>query len=414
MRSPHALAVVALALACVGRPGVADAQDLATAAGLHVIASDGTRVRVGEVTGVIEVAPTTRADARFGRIRVRAGLELDAFAGPDAQVPVHVVGEVASVLRVEGAHAAPVQSLRRDGARVLAAIVLGDAVLEDVPVRVAQVRVHGSPRAAGSIGWRAGERAISARSTRLCRAAARACVRLTPRSEIPVTVLDERRGWARVSAEAEGLHLEGWIPASRLVAAELAAAWGAGAVGAISDGCPYEGSPALVSAGTHVSLTPAGATWARIPSEPDSVWVHDTRPDSAWVEVTFARGVQRSFPGSTCSLGWVPRATVTFHHLREGALSLRRASENERDVIVVDAVPAWLAAAGLARGDRLLAVIERGVRRDLYDLDGARSSLGVGGTFVVSRDGADHEVRVPLAPGCEEPGAGQPTTCRRR
>ena len=108
------------------------------------------------------------------------------------------------------------------------------------------------------------------------------------------------------------------------------------------------------------------------------------------------------------------RASVGFDRLREGALALSRIEEGDREPIVVDALPPWLTATELRVGDRILGVIERGQRRDTSDLDGMRRALGVGGTFVVLRAGREREVRVPLAPGCDEPGRGQPSTCAPR
>ncbi|MBN8616440.1 MAG: hypothetical protein J0L92_38000 [Deltaproteobacteria bacterium] len=393
----------------------ASAQRAGTASGLEVIASDGTRVPIGQITGEIQIAPTSDPNARFGDILVRAGLVVSATAGPDARLPAYVEGAIASVLRVDGVPEARLTALHRHGSRLVAQITLGDAVLDDVPIRMRQVRLEGEDEADHSVEWRSHEMELASGTTRLCATPNRACVRLTTQRPISVTVVARRGGWTHVVAEASGLHLEGWAPTRRVAAGEGGlGAWGAGRMGPVSDGCPYEGRPALVAAGTPVSLTPDGAIWARLPDDPDNVWVHDTRPGSAWVEVTFARGVQRSFPGMTCSLGWVPRASVTFDHLREGALSLSLAIEGDRQVVVVHAVPPYLSQAGLAPGDRLLASMVRGQRYDIHLLDDLRYALGVGGTFVVLREGREREQRVPLAPGCEEPGAGQPAACQPR
>ncbi|GAB4195978.1 MAG: hypothetical protein OHK0013_02760 [Sandaracinaceae bacterium] len=388
---------------------------LATATHLDVIASDGSRVHVGEITGRITLTPATRRAARFGRVHVRAGLEIDAIAGPRAELPAVVVGEIAGVLTiVEHFRDARLVALHRRGRARIARITLAGATLEDVPLEPDAVRIEGALEEERSIGWYDMEEQLRTGRTRLCRRPGRGCLTLTLRGSIPVRVTERRGAWAHVTAESDGVRVDGWTPARSIGAQEPVESWASGRMGAISDGCAYEGEPALVAPGTPVSVRPGGPTWAWIPDTPDSVWVYDAAPGTRWVEVTAARGVQRDYPSSTCSLGWVPREQVTFDHLREGGLSLSRATEGERQVIVVHALPPWLAATELAPGDRLLAVIEQGRRRELHDLDGARGSLGTGGTFVVQRDGVEREVRVPLAPGCEEPGAGQPAACRPR
>ena len=144
------------------------------------------------------------------------------------------------------------------------------------------------------------------------------------------------------------------------------------------------------------------------------MWVHDTLPGTPWVEVTFARGVQRSFPSSTCSTGWVRREHVTWNVLREGELTLGVEVREDRERVVVRSAPAWLEAGGLHAGDVILARLEGEMVFESTRLDDVRRDLGIGGLFRVERGGAVLDVRIPLATGCREPGAGQPADCQPR
>jgi hypothetical protein len=400
--------------------GAPSSPPVATAAGLHAIASDGSRVRIGEITGHIEVTPATRASARFGRVHVRAGLDVVAEAGPDARVPIYATGALGGILEVaEDARDVRVEALHRAGREVVARLVIGDATFERIPVLLAQLRVEGTWREGSSVRWAEAPRAIREGTTRICVAPGRECTTVRLRAPLRVVGQERRGRWARVRADAEGIGLDGWAPVRALVDDPDAMEWAEGRAGALSDGCPYEGRPALVAARTPVSVRPRGPAWAHIPDDPESVWVHDTVPGSAWVELTRARGVELAYPGSTCSTGWVPRASVEPDRLRERgpdgtALELSRETQEEREVVVVRAAPAWLLDAGVALGDAIVARMERGQRHESADLDGMRAALGVGGTFHVLRGGAEREIRIPLAPGCEEPGAGQPVACRPR
>lgn len=69
-------------------------------------------------------------------------------------------------------------------------------------------------------------------------------------------------------------------------------------------------------------------------------------------------------PTLTCSLGWVPREAVTFHRPRDGTLTLSRTLEGAPEAIALSGLPRWLGETGRAPGDRLLAVLARGLRSD--------------------------------------------------
>jgi len=393
----------------------AQAEELATARDLEVRASDGTRVRVGEVTGVIELVPSSRATDRFGSVRVRAGLELDARATASSAIPAYVTGDIAGILQVaEASREVRLDALRREARGLRARLVLGDATLEDVPLGATDVRVTGPVPVAHAVSWSDAATALGAGTSRLCAEPGRRCVRMRRRGPLPALEGERRDGWVRIRAEAEGVTLEAWVRVRDVVPSEGALGGSDGQIGAISDGCPYEGRPALVAAGAPVHLRPDGPRWARVPRSPDSVWVHDTQPGTPWVEVTFARGVQRSFPSSTCSTGWVRREHVTWDVLREGVLTLAIESRDDHERVVVRSAPAWLQEGGLRAGDVILARLEREMAYEGTRLDDLRRDLGIGGLFRIERAGAVLEVRVPLAEGCEEPGAGQPAACRPR
>ncbi len=287
---------------------------IATARGLEALASDGSVVHVGEVTGRITLSPARARSARFGRLRVHAGLDFYARARPGSELPAYVVGALADILHVaDESREARLDALHRVGRALHARIVLGDTTLEDVPLQMASVLVEGPPPYAHSVSWSPGAVAVREGTTRLCSAPGSDCVTMRNEATLFVSELERRRGWSRVRAEATGLRLEGWIPTRALVTDILAVGHGrAGQPGSLSDGCPYQGEPALVAAGTPVRVAPGGPIWAHIPDAPDSVWVHDARPGSPWVELTLATGVQRDFPGATCSTGWIPRASVTW------------------------------------------------------------------------------------------------------
>ena len=316
MRARYALP---LALLLHATTAAAQESPVATALALEAVADDGTIVRIGEVTGRITVQPAASAAQRFGRITVSAGITFVARARADSDIPVYATGNLGGVLRVDGARLARVDALWRNGRSVMGRIVLGDTALEQVPMARARVTVVGDAPLPGCFPWPRADAAVRDGSTTLCAAPARDCVRLRAVRPLPVTEVGRASGWTRVRATRESITLDGWVP-RRTVLQQPGGdiSWIAGRSGALGDGCPYEGRPALVAAGTRVHLRPDGAAWARIPSNPDRVWVHDTAPGTPWVELTFARGVQRAFPRSTCSTGWVRRDAVTWELLREG------------------------------------------------------------------------------------------------
>jgi hypothetical protein len=316
MRARYTLPLVLLLYATTA---AAQESPVATALALEAVADDGTIVRIGEVTGRITVRPAASAAQRFGRITVSDGITFVARARADSDIPVYATGNLGGVLRVDGARLARVDALWRNGRSVLGRIVLGDTALEQVPMARARVTVVGDAPLPGCFPWPRGDAAVREGGTTLCAAPGRDCVRLRAVRPLPVTEVGRASGWTRVRATREGITLDGWVP-RRTVLQQPGGdiSWIAGRSGALGDGCPYEGRPALVAAGTRVHLRPDGAAWARIPSNPDRVWVHDTAPGTPWVELTFARGVQRAFPRSTCSTGWVRRDAVTWEVLREG------------------------------------------------------------------------------------------------
>lgn len=412
MRAHPALALALLLLAA---PAAAQEAPTATAVALEAVADDGTIVRIGEVTGRITVQPAATAAQRFGRITVSAGIAFVARARVDSDIPVYATGNLGGVLRADGARLARVDALWRQGDAVVGRVVLGDAVLEGVSMARARVAVDGAAPLPEWFSWTVGDMAVREGTTTLCAAPGRGCVRLRTLRPLPVTEVGRAPAWTRVRAAREGITLDGWVPARAVLhqpGADIG--WGAGRSGAIGDGCPYEGRPALVAGGTRVHLRPDGAAWAQIPANPDSVWVHDTAPGTPWVELTFARGVQRSFPRSTCSTGWVRRGAVTWDVLREGALTLAREDREDRVAVVVRAAPRWLLDGGLQPGDILLARIERGAEYAPHNLDDLRRALGIGGTFRIERRGAPRTLDLPLAPGCDPPGLGQPAACTPR
>jgi len=347
---------------------------------------------------------------------VHAGIVFDARATAESAVPAYATGNVAGVLRItDGARIAWVTALHRVGSATHARIVLGDTTLEGVPLRMGQMRVEGDVPTLSSGSWTDGPRSVRQGATRLCAVPGRRCVVLRNTQPFPVQTQTHAGAWVRVRAVSPEVTLEGWVARSAVTQEPASAlGWGAGGAGAVSDGCPYEGRPGLVAAQTPVHVRPDGAVWAHLPDDPDSVWVHDTAPGTPWVEVTFARGVQRSFPGTTCSTGWVSRARVTWEVLREGALRLAQEPGGARVAVVVQAVPVWLRDAGIAVGDVILGRVERGQAIAPYDLDNLRRDLGVGGRFRVARGGRVMEVEVALAPGCRAPGMGQPAACTPR
>ena len=314
----------ALPLALLLHAATSAAQETptATALALEAIADDGTIVRIGEVTGHIAVQPAASPAQRFGRITVTAGITFVARARVDSAIPVYATGNLGGVLRVDGARLARVDALWRNGPSVVSRIVLGDAVLERVPMGRARVEVVGDAPQPQWFPWPGADMAVREGTTALCASPGRACVRLRTVRYLPVREVGRAPGWTRVQTARDGIVLDGWVPRGAVqphIGGDIG--WIAGRSGAHSDGCPYEGAPALVAAGTRVHLHPDGAAWARIPPNPDNVWVHDTAPGTPWVELTFARGVQQAFPRSTCSTGWVRREAVTWDVLREAPSS---------------------------------------------------------------------------------------------
>lgn len=389
---------------------------------LSAIASDGTTIRIGEVGGRIELVPARRGGDRFGRIRVHSGLVFEARAGARAVLPAFVTGSIGGVVEIAaGVSAARVDALRARGDRTLARIAIGDAtILDAVPIEADTVRVEGAALEPYSLSWRHdGSHVLARGRTELCVSPGERCVTLINRVSLPLSEVRGREGaWSSVVAETDGIRLEGWVR-TRRVSTSSEPSGGAvvgalGIPGPLSDGCPYDGRPALVAAGTGVHLRPGGAIWAHLPDDPDSVAVHDTRPGTPWVEITAAPGVQRSYPGSTCSLGWVPRVSVSWDVLRRDGVELASGRRGARPVAVVRAAPAWLLEVGVQLGDAIVGAVVRGTTRPASNLDQLRRELGIGGTFVVERGGAERTVRVPLAAHCREPGGAQPSACHPR
>jgi hypothetical protein len=348
---------------------------------------------------------------------VHAGLEFEARADAESQIPVYAVGNlVGGILRIaDDSRVVHIEALYRRGSREYARLKMGDTTVEHVPIAADHVRIQGPAPVPSSIAWSARSASIVRGEARLCARPGRRCVVLNNEQPLPITAEARVGRWTEVAADAEGVRLHGWVM-TRMIGREAGGlGWAAGEPGAISDGCPYYGTPALVAARTPVHLEPDGPVWARLPAEPDSVWAHDTRSESQWVELTFARGVQRAFPGMTCSTGWVQRSTVSWEVLREGDLTMAREVRDDQEGIVLRALPPWLSAAGLRVGDLIVAEVERSAGVvPTTDLDGVRRSLGIGGLFRVRRGGDRMEIRVPLASGCEEPGLGQPAACQPR
>ncbi|MCA9679602.1 MAG: hypothetical protein KC464_31510, partial [Myxococcales bacterium] len=114
-----------------------------TARGLWALASDGARVHVGEVTGRLFIAPARSERERFGPIRVRAGLVLEARADAESELPVYAVGVLASgmIETTDEGRVVQVESLYRRGRgrRDYARLRLGDVTLEPVPLDADQV-----------------------------------------------------------------------------------------------------------------------------------------------------------------------------------------------------------------------------------------------------------------------------------
>lgn len=132
----------------------------ATARHLAVVAEDGTEVRIGEVTGDIEVEPSPDGRSRFGRVSVRAGLVLDARATERSQIPVWALGTAGPI--VSRGREARIDALRTEGTEVLARIVVGDAVLSDVPIAPGRWVVRGPPPVAHSVTWRSTRSSLAA------------------------------------------------------------------------------------------------------------------------------------------------------------------------------------------------------------------------------------------------------------
>ncbi len=388
---------------------------------LQAIASDGSTIRIGEVGGRIELTPARSRDERFGRLRVRSGLLFDARASARTELPAFITGSVGDVLHVDaGVTSARVHALRARGSRTLGRIVLGDATLEGVAVAPDAVQVVGGPLEPSSLSWRRGTpRAIARGRTPLCVSPGERCATLVSRVPVPLAEVRGHAGaWSHVVAETDGVRLEGWVRTRRVTPSSDTDEDGLEGLAMhrapLGDGCPYYGRPALVAPGTTVHVRPGGPVWAHLPDDPDSVSAHDTRPGTPWVEITSAPGVQRAYPGTTCSLGWVPRDSVTWDVQRQGGLTLASERRGGRQAAVVRTAPAWLLAAGVQRGDAIVGAVVHGTPRPASNLESLRRALGIGGTFLVERDGVEHTVRVPLAEHCQEPGRSQPSACHPR
>ncbi len=398
--------------------GAGQAQE-GVARGLSAVVSDGSTIRIGEVGGRFEVTPARNRRERFGRIRVHSGLVFEARADARAVLPAFVTGRVGDVLQVDGSvPLAHVQALRAEGSRTLARIDLDETVtLEGVPIAPDTMRVEGRAPEPYTLDWRQDAAHVIRRGRAvICVSAGERCVTLATRAPLPLAEIRGREGaWSHVVAATDGLRLEGWVQTRRIAArAEGGGSSGGGGLGPLSDGCPYSGRPALVASGTAVHVRPGGAIWAHLPDDADSVEVHDTRPGTPWLELTGAPGVQRDYPGSTCSLGWVRRDSVTWDVHRSGGLTLASERRGERAVGVVREAPSWLLAAGVQVGDGVVGAVVRGRTGPASNLHQLRRALGIGGTFLIERAGVERTVQVPLAEHCQEPGGYQPPACRAR
>ena len=413
------LAVSLWALSSLLLAGPGQAQ-VGVARGLSAVASDGSTIRIGEVGGRFEVAPARDRRQRFGPIRVHSGLVFEARADARAAVPAFVSGSVGDVLQVDpGLLVARVQSLRAEGSRTLARIVLDETVtLDGVPIAPDTMRVEGAAPEPYTLSWRSdAAHGIKRGRAAICVSPGEHCVTLATRGPLPLVEIRGRQGaWSHVVAATDGLRLEGWVQTRRISARSegRGISGGGGLTGPLSDGCPYSGRTALVAPGTAVHLRPGGAIWAHLPDDADSVEVHDTRPGTPWLELTGAPGVQRNYPRSTCSLGWVRRDSVTWDVYR--SVGLTRASERrgERPAGVVREAPPWLLAAGVQVGDAIVGAVVGDRTRPASDLHQLRQALGIGGTFLVERGGVERTVQVPLAEHCQPPGGYQPSACRAR
>lgn len=278
----------------------------ATARGLEVVASDGTVVRVGEVTGDIEVEPSADPAARFGRVIVRAGLVLEARATSESAIPVWVRGRVGPIAARR--HAARIDALHVDAeGRIVARVVLGDVTLSDVPIRPAHWEVAGSAPVAASGHWRAAPTSFVG-TTAIFDGPVGSSVTFTSGVPIPFRVIGRRGRWQHVRAVSSLATIEGWMREPELVPSEPMSEWIDGEMGAISGACSSEGEPTLVAADTPVHLSVGGPVWARTPAERTRLWIRDD--GGPWVEIHFTEGIQRAWPDSTCSLGWIPREAL--------------------------------------------------------------------------------------------------------
>jgi hypothetical protein len=165
---------------CLSFPVLTGAQDgepSATARGLEALASDGSTVLVGEVTGQIDLAPARSKGERLGVIHVRAGLEFEAREADQSGIPAHVVGDIAGVLTVdETTDVAHLDALRSDGKRTLARVVLGDATFDDVPISEKQIVVAGRAPVAASLEWERTGLALPGGTVRLCARPRSGCI----------------------------------------------------------------------------------------------------------------------------------------------------------------------------------------------------------------------------------------------
>lgn len=279
----------------------------ATARHLEVVAEDGTVVPIGEVSGAIEVEPGVGGASRFGAVRVRAGLVLEARATERSEIPVWLRGTVGPI-EAHG-RVARIDALERNAeGRVFARVVLGDVTVSDVPIRRAHWEVAGPPPVPASVAWRDARQAIPAGTTTIFDAPVGTSMRITCAVPLPVRVIERRGLWRRVRAVSPRVTIEGWMRDPALVPSEPIMPWIAGEMGAISGACASEGDETVVAAGTPVHLSVDGPVWAHTPDEPTPMWVRDGgRP---WVEIHFADGMQRAWPDTTCSLGWIRREAL--------------------------------------------------------------------------------------------------------
>lgn len=178
-------------------------------------------------------------------------------------------GQPRGVLRVDGARLARVDALWRNGRSVMGRIVLGDTALEQVPM--ARARVNGRRRRAAArvfpvaSGRRGGARRGAPRSARPRRVTAYGFVQC---GRCPSRRWGGHRGGRACGPRGRASPSTAGCLGARCSNNPAATSWIAGRSGALGDGCPYEGRPALVAAGTRGTLPPPTARPGRDSVQP--------------------------------------------------------------------------------------------------------------------------------------------------